>query len=45
VLPFLGALVLFVVLGLLLLAERSVERARRRPRLPGGRRGRLPPGG
>jgi len=42
-LPFLGALVLFVVLALLFLGERAFERGRRRRALGPGRK-RLPPG-
>jgi len=42
-LPFLGALVLFVVLALLFLGERAFERGRRRRALGPGKK-RLPPG-
>ncbi|HZP96129.1 MAG TPA: hypothetical protein VFC31_07335 [Candidatus Limnocylindria bacterium] len=40
--PFLGAIALFVVLGLLLIGERVFERGRRARALPRPRR-RLPP--
>jgi len=41
-LPFLGALSFFVVIGLLLLGERVFDRGRKRRALPGPRK-RLPP--
>jgi hypothetical protein len=43
--PLVGALALFVLLGLLVIGERVFERGRRRRALPDGRRRRLPPGG
>ena len=41
--PFVGALVLFVVLALLFIGERAFDRGRKRRALPPGRK-RLPPG-